>query len=83
MVSAFTDANFEAEVIKSNKLSVISFWAEWSGPCKTINSIIEELAKDYEGKINAGKTHVDQNPQVSIEYGITSIPAVLFFKGEK
>ncbi|MBO9732346.1 MAG: thioredoxin [Chitinophaga sp.] len=83
MALEFTDANFQTEVLDSDKLTVIDFWAEWCGPCRAISPIIEELSKDYEGKVNIGKVNVDHNPQVSIDYGITSIPAILFIKGGK
>ncbi|MET6996654.1 thioredoxin [Chitinophaga defluvii] len=81
MALEFTDANFQTEVLSSDKLSVIDFWAEWCGPCRAIGPVIEELSKDYAGKVNVGKVNVDQNPQLSINYGITSIPAILFVKG--
>lgn len=81
MAHEFTDANFKADVLDSNKLSVIDFWAEWCGPCRAIAPVIEELAKEYDGKVNVGKVNVDHNPQVSMNYGITSIPAILFVKG--
>jgi thioredoxin 1 len=81
MALEFTDANFKTDVLESDKLSVIDFWAEWCGPCRAIGPVIEELAKDYEGKVNVGKVNVDNNPQISMNYGITSIPAILFVKG--
>ncbi|MBS0028795.1 thioredoxin [Chitinophaga sp. 22321] len=81
MALEITDANFETEVLNSDKLTVIDFWAEWCGPCRAIGPVIEELSKDYAGKVNIGKVNVDQNPQLSINYGITSIPAILFVKG--
>ena len=81
MAKEFTDASFQADVLDSDKLSVIDFWAEWCGPCRAIGPVIEELAKDYEGKVNVGKVNVDNNPQISMNYGITSIPAILFVKG--
>lgn len=80
MALEFTDANFETEVLKSDKLSVIDFWAEWCGPCRAIGPVIEELSKEYAGKVNIGKVNVDVNPALSINYGITSIPAILFVK---
>ncbi|PSL34585.1 thioredoxin [Chitinophaga ginsengisoli] len=80
MALEFTDSNFQTEVLSSDKLSVIDFWAEWCGPCRAIGPVIEELSKDYAGKVNVGKVNVDQNPQLSINYGITSIPAILFIK---
>ncbi|SHM86028.1 thioredoxin [Chitinophaga jiangningensis] len=83
MALEFTDANFETEVLNSDKLTVIDFWAEWCGPCRAIGPVIEELSKDYAGKVNIGKVNVDHNPQLSVNYGITSIPAILFVKGGK
>ena len=81
MANEFTDANFKEQVLNSEKLSVIDFWAEWCGPCRAISPVIEELAKEYDGKVNIGKVNVDHNPQISMDYGITSIPAILFVKG--
>lgn len=81
MALEFTDGNFQSTVLESEQLSVIDFWAEWCGPCRAIGPVVEELSKEYEGKVNIGKVNVDQNPQVSMQYGITSIPAILFIKG--
>jgi thioredoxin 1 len=81
MAQEFTDANFKTDVLESDKLTVIDFWAEWCGPCRAIGPVIEELATEYAGKVNIGKVNVDNNPQVSMNYGITSIPAILFVKG--
>jgi thioredoxin 1 len=81
MALEFTDANFQQTVIESDKLSVIDFWAEWCGPCRAIGPVIEELAVQYEGKVNIGKVNVDVNPTLSTNFGITSIPAILFVKG--
>jgi thioredoxin 1 len=83
MAKEFNDANFQADVLASDKLTVVDFWAEWCGPCRAIGPVIEELSKEYDGKINVGKVNVDNNPQVSMSYGITSIPAILFIKGGK
>lgn len=80
MALEFTDANFQSEVLESNQLSVIDFWAEWCGPCRAIGPVIEELSKEYEGKVKVGKVNVDHNPNLSMNYGITSIPAILFIK---
>jgi thioredoxin 1 len=81
MANEFTDSNFKEKVLNSEKLSVIDFWAEWCGPCRAIGPVIEELSKEYDGKVNIGKVNVDHNPQISMDYGITSIPAILFVKG--
>src|SRR6476620_10397138 len=78
MAKEFNDSNFQTEVLASDKLTVIDFWAEWCGPCRAIGPMIEELSKEYDGRVN-----VDKNPMVSMNYGITSIPAILFIKGGK
>jgi thioredoxin 1 len=83
MALQFTDANFDSEVIKSSQLSVVDFWAEWCGPCRAIGPVIDELSKEYSGKVKVGKVNVDENPQVSTNFGITSIPAILFIKDGK
>ncbi len=83
MALEFTDANFQNSVLDSDKLTVVDFWAEWCGPCRAIGPVIEELSKEYNGKVNIGKLNVDHNPNVSVNYGITSIPAILFIKGGK
>jgi thioredoxin 1 len=83
MALEYTDSNFQEKVLASDKLTVIDFWAEWCGPCRAIGPVIEELSKEYDGKINVGKVNVDHNPQLSVNYGITSIPAILFIKGGK
>jgi thioredoxin 1 len=80
MALEFNDSNFQQEVVESNQLTVVDFWAEWCGPCRAIGPVIEELAKEYEGKVKIGKVNVDNNPNVSVNYGITSIPAILFIK---
>lgn len=81
MAAVFTDSNFETEVMKSEKLTVIDFWAPWCGPCLALGPTIDALSKEYEGKVNVGKVNVDENPNLSVNYGITSIPCVLFIKG--
>lgn len=80
MALEFTDANFDTEVLANDKLTVVDFWAEWCGPCRAIGPVVEELAKDYEGQVKVGKLNVDNNPNISVKYGITSIPAILFLK---
>lgn len=75
-----TDENFETEVIKSNIPVLIDFWAVWCGPCKAIAPIVEDLAKEYEGKVKVGKLDVDNNQQSAIKYGVRSIPTLLIMK---
>lgn len=77
----FTDGNFDAEALKSDKPVVVDFWAAWCGPCRMIAPIIEELAGEFEDKAKIGKLDVDENQQTAIKYGVRSIPTVLFFKG--
>jgi thioredoxin 1 len=80
MAIKFTDENFETTVLQSDKLAVVDFWAEWCGPCRMIGPSIEALATEYEGQAVIGKLNVDENPQVSMKYGIRNIPAILFIK---
>ena len=75
-----TDSNFNDEVLNSDKPVLVDFWAEWCGPCRMVGPVVEELAGDYEGKVKVGKVDVDNNPQVSMQYGIRSIPSLLIFK---
>ncbi|MEO6695353.1 MAG: thioredoxin [Ignavibacteria bacterium] len=79
----FTDATFEQEVLKSEVPVLVDFWAVWCGPCKMIAPVIKELAGEYEGKIKIGKVDVDNNQNVSVKYGIRSIPTLLIFKDGK
>lgn len=79
MALEITDASFK-EVISSDKPVLVDFWATWCGPCRMLAPIIEELAQDFDGKVVVGKVDVDNNQQVSMEYGIRNIPTVLIFK---
>ena len=80
MAFEFTDTNFQESVIDSEKLSVVDFWAEWCGPCRLVTPIIEDLSKEYDGKATIGKLNVDHNQEVSMKYGVRSIPTILFIK---
>lgn len=80
MAFELTDTNFQDEVLDKGGLTLIDFWAEWCGPCKMIGPIIEDLSHDYEGKALIGKVNVDDNPELSIKFGIRSIPTILFVK---
>lgn len=74
------DSNFEEVVLKSDKLVIIDFWAEWCGPCRMVTPIIEEISEEYDGKVLVAKVDVDSNPGISSKLGIRNIPTVMFFK---
>lgn len=80
MALELTDANFEQLVLKSDKPVLVDFWAIWCGPCRMVAPIVEELAKEYEGRAVVGKLDVDNNPNVSAQFGIRNIPTLLIFK---
>ncbi|MBP7183956.1 MAG: thioredoxin [Saprospiraceae bacterium] len=83
MAFEFTDSNFQEKALNANSVSVVDFWAEWCGPCRMITPIIEELAHEYDGKVTVGKLNVDHNPEVSMQFGVRSIPTILIFKDGK
>jgi thioredoxin 1 len=80
-VSHVTDANFEQEVLKSDKPVLVDFWAPWCGPCKAIAPVIEELANEYAGRLKVVKINVDDNPQTPQQYNVRGIPNLLIIKG--
>jgi thioredoxin 1 len=80
MAAVFTDQNWDAEVINSDQLTVVDFWAPWCGPCLALGPTIDALATEYDGKAKVGKINVDENPEVSQTFGITSIPCIVFMK---
>ncbi len=79
----FTEDNFEAEVLKSDKAVLVDFYADWCGPCKMMAPIVEKLAEEYEGQAVIGKLNVDDEPFVSRRYRVLSIPTLMFFKDGK
>jgi thioredoxin 1 len=76
-----TDATFEQEVLKAPRPVLVDFWAPWCGPCRMVAPIVEELAEEYDGKVNFVKLNTDDNPVTASGYGIRSIPTLLVFKG--
>lgn len=75
-----SDANFEAEVLKSEIPVLVDFWAEWCGPCKMITPILEEVSGDYAGKVKIVKLNIDENPTTPPQYGVRGIPTLMLFK---
>ncbi|MBF0168654.1 MAG: thioredoxin TrxA [Alphaproteobacteria bacterium] len=75
-----TDANFDAEVLKSSGPVLVDFWAEWCGPCRQIAPALEELSKDYAAKISVAKVNIDENPATPSKYGVRGIPTLMIFK---
>jgi thioredoxin 1 len=83
MAVHFSDDTFETEVLKSDKLTVVDFWAEWCGPCKMMNPVLEELSHEFEGKVVIGKLNVDDNPETPTNYMVRGIPTFIMYKGGK
>lgn len=81
MAVEITDSNFSDVVMNSDKPVVVDFWAAWCGPCRMVGPLIEEMHGEYDGKAIIGKVDVDQNPGVSAQFGVRSIPTILFIKG--
>jgi thioredoxin 1 len=80
-VLELTDDNFESEVIQSSQPVLVDFWAEWCMPCRMLAPTIDELAKEYQGKVKVGKVDTDSNRDVSVKFGISAIPTIILFKG--
>ena len=80
MAYEFSDASFQTEVLGSDKVTLVDLWAEWCGPCKMMNPVIEELSVEYDGRVVVGKLNVDDNPEVPTQYNVRGIPTFLLFK---
>ncbi len=80
-VIEFTDANFEQEVLGSEIPVLVDFWAEWCSPCRMLAPKIEQMARDFQGRIKVGKLDTDSNRDTAMKYGISAIPTVILFKG--
>ncbi len=80
IVKSTSDADFEADVLKSDVPVLVDFWAEWCQPCRMISPIVEEIAKEYEGKVKVYKVNVDENTETPAKYGVRGIPSLLIFK---
>jgi thioredoxin 1 len=75
-----TDATFDSEVLKADKPVLVDFWADWCGPCKMIAPILDDVSKDYVGKLKVAKLNIDENPSTPPKYGIRGIPTLMIFK---
>ena len=80
LIKYTTDANFEQDVLKSTTPVLIDYWAEWCGPCRMIAPILDEIAGEYQGRLNVVKVNVDENRSVPAKYGIRGIPTLMLFK---
>lgn len=79
-VVEFTDANFQSEVLQSDRPVLVDFWAEWCSPCRILSPTIDQLADEFAGKVKVGKVDTDSNREISVQYGISAIPTVILFK---
>jgi len=80
MALEFTEKNFESEALKSDKLVMVDFWAEWCGPCRMVGPHVEELSKEYDGKAVVGKVNVDLHGGIAAQFGVRNIPTIVFLK---
>lgn len=78
-----TDDSFDNEVLKARGPVLVDYWAEWCGPCKMIGPVLEEIAKDYSGRVKIAKLNIDENPATAPKYGVRGIPTLMLFKDGK
>lgn len=81
LIKHVSDTSFESDVLQSSTPVLVDYWAEWCGPCKMIAPILDEVAKDYDGKLTIAKVNVDNNPAIAAKFGIRGIPTLMLFKG--
>ena len=82
-ITSINESNFQTNVLDSSKPVLVDFWAPWCGPCRAVAPIIEELAKEYAGKVEFAKINVDESPLLASKYNVMSIPTIIIFKGGK
>lgn len=80
MAFEFTDTNFAEATATKDQVTVVDFWAEWCGPCRMITPLIEQLSEEYKGDAVVGKLNVDNNPKIASQFGVRSIPTIIFLK---
>ena len=80
-IAEFTDASFKGDVLQSEIPVLVDFWAPWCGPCRMIAPVVEELSNENQGTFKIGKVNIDDNPDVAMNYNVSSIPTLMIFKG--
>lgn len=83
LIKHVSDASFDSDVVQSSKPVLVDYWAEWCGPCKAIAPILDEVSRDYDGRLQVAKMNVDENRDVPAKFGIRGIPTLMLFKEGK